>query len=98
MTHTKKELIEKYQALLNQKEIPFFDGINSGSRKADIQSAIECLEATDEELNDCLIVIKMALENIYKTIVESDQDWKKHYFNRFFVYSTALDITKGGVK
>lgn len=92
---TKRELLNKLQELLNQKgmrKIETFSGkINENCKKSTIEDAIECLEATDEEMNDYLTVFKLKYPNSYNTIINNG-DWLTHSHNRYYVYSSAKTI------
>ena len=87
---TKKDLLIEFKNLCEAKDCKI-EGIYSDSRKDEIQKAIECLKATDEEMNDYLTVVKLKYPNIYKTVV-GNGDYKKHSYNRFYIYSTARQI------
>ena len=89
---TKNELLNRLEELLNNKGMnkieTAFNCIDSKCNKATIESAIKCLEATGEEMNDYLTVVKLAYPNTYKRILESGE-WLTHSHNRYYVYSTA---------
>ena len=63
------------------------DGIGANCTKAELQNALDCLRATDEQMADYLIVVKLAYPNMYRTITQSD--YLRHSHNRLFVYNTA---------
>lgn len=88
MKKTARELWQDYKMLLDKKGIFKLDGINTGSTKATIQNAIDCLKCSDETLDDYLTVVKLTLPNTYQTIVNVG-NWKLHPFNRLYVYNTA---------
>ena len=92
---TKAAMLEEMKNLLESKGMSKIDdgngAVNYNSTKANIQSAIDCLTATDEEMNDYLVVFKLKYPNSYKRIVENG-NWLTHYFNRYYVYSTAKTI------
>ena len=69
---TKKELIKRFDELQEEKRC-HIEGIYWNSRKAEIENAINCLEASDEYLNDCLTVVKMKYHNniIQSSITET---------------------------
>lgn len=97
---TKRELIQELQAALSAKGM--FDGIDSGNgtitandNKATIQNAIDCLQTSDETMNDYLTVVKLAYPNIYRTITENGRDWLHHKHNRMWVYNNARMIIGG---
>lgn len=84
---TKRELMKKFDELQEKKRC-HIEGIYWNSRKDEIENAICCLEASDEYLDDCLTVVKMKYHNIYNTVVNNG-DWKRHSFNRLYIYNTA---------
>lgn len=86
---TKAELMKKYHELLDVKGLNSLDGITSNSNKADIENAINCLECTDEQLDEYAIIIKLKYPNTFKTITENKINFKKHFFNRLYVFNTA---------
>lgn len=92
---TKAELMARLNKLLETKGMSKIDNgngtVNYNSTKASIQSAINCLTATDAEMNDYLIVFKLKYPNSYEQIIKSG-NWLTHYFNRYYVYSTAKAI------
>lgn len=92
---TKRELILEYEKLCNEKmNGARLDGINCNSNKREIENAINCLNASDEDMQDYLTVIKLAYPNTYKTIANNG-DWLKHRFNRLYVWNTARMIVRG---
>ena len=92
---TKAELIARLTELLESKGMSKIDNgngaVNYNSTKASIQSAINCLTATDAEMNDYLTVFKLKYPNSYEVIIKNG-NWLTHYFNRYYVYSTAKTI------
>lgn len=92
---TKAELIARLTELLESKGMSKIDDgngtVNYNSTKASIQSAINCLTATDAEMNDYLTVFKLKYPNSYEQIIRSG-NWLTHYFNRYYVYSAAKTI------
>lgn len=92
---TKRELLNKLDELLSAKGMYRIDNgngkVNGNCNKDEIESAIQCLKATDEEMKDYLTVIKLKLPNTYKTIVNNG-DWLTHYHNRYYVWTTARRI------
>ncbi len=94
---TKNELLSRLEELLNEKGMykieTAFNRIDSKCNKATIESAIKCLEATDEEMNDYLTVIKLAYPGTYNVIVKNG-NWLTHSHNRFYVYTTAKMVLK----
>lgn len=87
---TKKELLDRLEGLEKEKGI-HIEGINQNSNKASIQNAINCLCCSDEMLEKYLIVVSLKYENIGK-VIEENGDFKKHSFNRLYVYDTARQI------
>lgn len=89
---TKKELMNRLEELLAEKKIykieTFSGTIGWNDNKATIEDAINCLESTDEEMNDYLTVVKLKYPNIYKTIVNNG-NWLVHSHNRYAVYTMA---------
>lgn len=67
------------------------DGVNANSNKATLQNAINCLECDDETLNDYLVVLKLKYPSTAETISKNG-DFKRHAFNRLYVYNTARMI------
>ena len=62
---------------------------NENTKKELIQSAIDCLKATNEQMNEYLTVFKLKYPNTYKNLSEH---WLTHSFQRYYVYSTAKSI------
>lgn len=90
---TKRDLISKLEGLLKEKGMYKIEHSLGGSigwndNKATIEDAIKCLEASDEEMQDYLTVVKLKYPNTYKKIVENG-DWLTHSHNRYYVWSTA---------
>lgn len=94
---TKVEMIKRMEELLEEKGMHKIDAGNGAigynDNKATIQGAINCLEATDEEMADYLVVFKLKYPNIYQRIMETG-NWLTHSFNRYYVYSTARMILR----
>lgn len=94
---TKNELLNKMEILLNQRGMSKIEtGLNRidrNSNKATIQGAINCLETTDEEMNDYLTIVKLAYPNIYKKIAENPY-WLSDGFQRYYVWSTAKMVLR----
>lgn len=88
---TKLQMIKKLNELLEIKHISHLDGITTNSNKNSIQNAIDCLECTDDQMNDYLTVIKLKYPNTYNTI-SNNGDYLTHTFNRLYVYNTAIRI------
>ena len=89
---TKKELMGRLEELLAEKGMTSIDGGNGSigwaENKSSIQNAINCLEASDETMQDYLTVFKLKYPNSYKAVINSG-DWLTHRFNRLYVYNTA---------
>lgn len=85
---TKRELLKRYEELLESKKIRSLDGVWTGSNKSTILNAIKCLECSDEEMEEYLTVIKLKYPNTYRTIV-GNGDYKTHPHNRLYVFNTA---------
>lgn len=92
---TKRELLQELQKLLIKKDMTRIDGGNGtigvNDNKATIQNAIDCLKASDEQMNGYLIVFKLKYPNSYNIIINNG-DWLTHYHNRLYVYNTAKSI------
>lgn len=84
---TSREMWQEYKRLLNEKGITHLDGITTNTNKKGLQNAIDCLNCSDETLNDYLIVVKLLLPNTYEKISKSN--FKLNPFNRLYVYNTA---------
>lgn len=87
---TKNELLKKLKGLEDEKGI-HMEGITQNSNKDSIQNAINCLCCSDEMLEKYLVVVSLKYENIGRKISENG-DFKKHSFNRLYVYNTARNI------
>lgn len=87
---SKNEMLKELDRLEKEKEV-HIEGINQNSNKASIQNAINCLCCSDEMLEKYLTVVTLKYENIGKRIAENG-DFKKHTFNRLYVYNTARQI------
>lgn len=92
---TKKDLMKRLEELLKEKGMykieSFGDAIGWNYNKATISDAIKCLEATDEEMNDYLTVVKLKYPNIYKTVVNNG-NWLVHSHNRYAVWGMAKSV------
>lgn len=84
---TKNELIKQFNDLCIAKKC-HIEGIYSNSRKDEIQNAIDCLECSDEKLDEFMVVVKLKYPNTYKAIA-TNGDYKHHSYNRLHVYNTA---------
>ena len=87
---TKADLMKKFDTLEKEKGV-HIECIYWNSNKSTIENAINCLECDDSTLDDYLTVFKLAYPNSYKKIVNNG-NWKKHSFNRLYVYNTARSI------
>lgn len=67
------------------------DGIGTNSNKATLENAIECLEATDELLDDYFTIFKVKYPNSAIAILQAG-NWKKHNFNRLYVWNSVKII------
>ena len=85
----KNELVRKYEGLLEEKGLACLEGVTSRSSKADLMNAIACLECTDEKMDELMGIVKHTYANICTTILGNRTDFKKHSFNRLFVFNTA---------
>ncbi len=86
----KAELIKEFDELEKKKGI-HIEGIYYNSKKCEIENAIECLKCPDELLEKYLIVLSLKYENIGRKIAENG-DFKRHSFNRLYVFNTARAI------
>ena len=84
---TKQELLQSIRAELDAKHMHSLDGIGANSNRSELQGALDCLRATDDQMADYLTVIKLVYPNMYRTITQSD--YLRHSHNRLFVYNTA---------
>ena len=62
---TAREMYQEYKRLLEEKGMYKLDGIDTNSNKPMLQNGIDCLNCTDEMLNDYLVVLKLAYPNTY---------------------------------
>lgn len=90
---TKKDLMDRLEELLEQKKMPKIEMMLGGKidlncKKSTIEDTIKCLEATDEEMNDYLTVIKLKHPNTYKAVVNNG-NWLLHSHNRYYIWKTA---------
>ena len=60
-------------------------------KKSEIQNAIECLKCPDEMLDKYLMLVSLKYPNSGRIIAENG-DFKRHSFNRLYVYNTAKMI------
>jgi hypothetical protein len=90
---TKRDLLLKLDEELKKKGMSVITDINANSNKATLESAIRCLETSDEEMNDYLTVFKLAYPNSYNAIINNG-NWLLHQFNRYYVYTSAKSLLK----
>lgn len=87
---TKAELMKELETLQEEKKVKI-DGIYWNSRKSTIENAIECLKCPDELLDKYMTVVSLKYENTGRIIAENG-DFKRHSFNRLYVFNTAKMI------
>lgn len=87
---TKAELMKEFDELETEKRM-HMDGIYYNSKKSEIQNAIECLKCPDEMLDKYLMLVSLKYPNSGRIIAENG-DFKRHSFNRLYVYNTARMI------
>lgn len=87
---TKSELLKMFKELEDIKGV-HIEGINANSNKNAIRNAMDCLNCPDDKLDKYLIVLSLKFENTGRKISENG-DFKKHPFNRLYVYNTARQI------
>ena len=87
---TKNEMLKELDRLEREKSV-HLDGIGQNSNKATIQGAINCLNCPDDILEKYLIVLSLKYPATAERIKENG-DFKKHRFNRLYVYDTARMI------
>lgn len=89
----KSEMLKELQTLLDIHGMAKIDNgngkVNENTTKPMIQSAIDCLKATNEQMNEYLTVFKLKYPNTYKNLSEH---WLTHSFQRYYVFSTAKSI------
>ena len=83
----KSERLHAISEKLDEKKIYSMDGIDSNCNKGELQNALDCLMATDEQMADYLTVIKLKFPNTHRTITKADN--LRHSHNRLYVYNTA---------
>lgn len=86
---TKSELLAEYTKALKEKGMARIDGISSNSTKASIENAINCLKCSDTRLEELSVIFKTEYPSSFRAM---PGDFKTHYFNRLYVYNTALNI------
>lgn len=87
---TKNETLKELDRLEKEKGIDL-DGIGQNSNKSTIQNAINCLLCPDDLLEKYLTVLTLKCPNTGAKISENG-DFKKHSFNRLYVFNTARMI------
>ena len=87
---TKAELMKEFDELEKEKGV-HIEGIYWSSRKATIENAIECLKCPDELLDKYFTVVSLKYQNTGRAIAENG-DFKRHPFNRLYVFNTARMI------
>ena len=88
-----REMYQEYLRLLDKKEMSKIDGVNANSNKRTIQNAIDCLNCTDEQMDEYLEVVNTVYPAIYETI-KSCKNYKTNSFKRIWVYNNARMILK----
>lgn len=91
---TLREMYQEYLRLLDKKEMSKIDGVSANSNKRTIQNAIDCLNCTDEQMDEYLEVVKYEYPAIYETI-KSCKNYKTNSFKRIWVYNNARMILRG---
>lgn len=87
---TKAELLKEFDKLEKGKGV-HIDGIYYNSKKSEIQNAIECLKCPDEMLDKYLMLVSLKYPNSGRIIAENG-GFKRHSFNRLYVYNAAKMI------
>lgn len=87
---TKNEMLKELDRLEKEKGVDL-DGIGQNSNKSTIQNAINCLLCPDDLLEKYLTVLTLKYPNTGATIA-GNGDFKKHRFNRLYVFNTARMI------
>ena len=87
---TKNEMLKELYRREKEKGIDL-DGIGQNSNKSTIQNAINCLLCPDDLLEKYLTVLTLKYPYIGEKISENG-DFKKHRFNRLYVFNTARMI------
>lgn len=86
----KSDMITELCKSLGRHGFQNLEGISINSSKKDIQTAIDCLNATDEDMDR----IGQQFETIYPNIFSKiKHDFKTHTFNRLYVYQTVKTYT-----
>ena len=87
---TKAELMKEFDNLEKEKGL-HIEGIYWNSRKSTIENAIECLKCPDDLLDKYLVIVSLKYENTGR-VIASNGDFKRHSFNRLYVFNTARQI------
>lgn len=87
---TKADLMKEFKKLETEKRV-HIEGIYWNSKKSEIENAIECLKCPDEMLEKYLVIVSLKYPNSGRVIAENG-DFKRHNFNRLYVYNTARMI------
>lgn len=87
---TKADLMKEFKELETEKRM-HIDGIYWNSKKSEIQNAIDCLKCQDEMLEKYLMIVILKYPNSGRIIAENG-DFKRHSFNRLYIYNTARMI------
>lgn len=88
---TIRELWNIYRGELDRVGMRKIDGINSNATKRDLENAIACLRASDAEMEIYLKAVSVEYPGLYCTVT-TNGDYKKHFFNRYFVFNTGRMI------
>ena len=87
---TKADLMKEFDKLEKEKCV-HIEGIYYNSKKSEIENDIECLKCPDEMLDKYLMLVSLKYPNSGRIIAENG-DFKRHSFNRLYVYNTARMI------
>ena len=87
---TKREMLLLLDKLEDEKGVRISQ-VNVNSNKNMIQSAIDCLKCSDELLDKYLDILATEYPNTAREIA-GNGNFKRHRFNRYYVYSTARMI------
>lgn len=83
----KRDLLIELDKLENEKGVKL-DGISQNCNKNTIQNAIDCLNCSDDLLDKYLTVLTLKYPSTGAKIAENG-DYKRHCFNRLYVYNMA---------
>lgn len=87
---TKYDIIKQIKEKEEEKHFHFTD-CNMNCSKSMLLSFLECIECTDELLDDYFTVFKLVYPNSAKAAANNG-NWKLHNFNRYYIFSTAKMI------